>query len=254
MPPLSETLIRFEDAAMGYGRTVVLSGVSCALAAGSFTGLVGPNGSGKTTFLKTLLRFLPPLSGRVSLKEGLRCAYVPQMDTMNLLWPLTVREAVALGVRARRPFGRATPEERDAVGSAIERTGLAGLAGRLLSAVSGGQRQRAVLAQALAQRPEVLVLDEPTRGLDVVAERDFLELLAGLQRREGLTVLFVTHALPAVLNHAEGLLLFRDGRVIPASPDELAAPGRLEAIYGIPFVHGEAGGLRWVAPARKEAA
>jgi ABC-type cobalamin/Fe3+-siderophores transport system ATPase subunit len=124
------------------------------------------------------------------------------------------------------------------------------LADRLLRELSGGQRQRTAIAQAVAQAPDVYLLDEPTRGLDVVAERDLLELVAGLSEG-GKTVFLVTHSLSIPLNLSTRVLLFHGGRVISSTPDEMIGSRRLEDVYGVPFVHMEQEGQRWVVPARR---
>lgn len=235
---------------MGYGKVAVLSAVTLEIPAGGFTALVGPNGAGKTTLLGALLGQLRPRAGRVSVDASLRRAYVPQIDAMNLHWPLTVREAVELALRSRRAFGRLTAEEKGAAAEALALAGIEGVADRPLRAVSGGQRQRAVLAQALAQNPQALLLDEPTKGLDATAESQFLDLLARLRDERGMTILFVTHAIATALNHATQILLFHQGRVVDTTPEALVKTKILEDIYGAPFVHAETGGVRFVAPAR----
>ncbi|HNC73837.1 MAG TPA: ATP-binding cassette domain-containing protein, partial [Elusimicrobiota bacterium] len=121
---------------------------------------------------------------------------------------------------------------------------------RLLGEVSGGQRQRAVLAQALCQSPDVLVLDEPTKGLDVMAERDLLDLIAGL-RSQRLTILLVSHSLQIPLNFTDRILLFAEGRVVDTTPGELTTTNRLEEIYGAPFAHLEQEGMKWAMPRRR---
>jgi ABC-type Mn2+/Zn2+ transport system ATPase subunit len=234
---------------LGYSGDPVLSDVTLDIPAGGFTALVGPNGAGKTTFLRALLRRLTPRAGSVTLDGSKRLSYVPQLDAMNMHWPLTVGEAVSLALQARRPFGRLGAGEREAVAQALTLAGLDGVADRPLRAVSGGQRQRAVLAQALAQRPDALLLDEPTKGLDVAAEGQFLDLLKRLKDERGLTILFVTHALPTALNHASQILLFHQGRVVATTPEALVETRVLEDVYGTPFVHAERDGLRFVAPA-----
>jgi ABC-type Mn2+/Zn2+ transport system ATPase subunit len=244
------TLIRFNEADLGYGKTPVLRQVSCAIASGESVGLVGPNGSGKTTFLRAVLGLLKPSRGSVETDRGRRFAYVPQAENLNFFWPLTVREAVLLAFRSKRAWGRLTAEERDSAESAMERTGITPIAGRLLSEVSGGQRQRTILAQALSQKPDVLLLDEPTRGLDVVAEEDLLSLIQQITAERRMTLLFVTHTLQIPLNYTEKILLFADGSVIGATPEELIRTDKLETIYGRPFTHGEKDGVRWVLPRR----
>lgn len=243
-------LLRFENACIGYSRTEVLRAVNLAFAPGEPVGLVGPNGSGKTTFLRAALGLLPPREGKIHRDTSRRFAYVPQADQINALWPLTVRETAELPARASRVFGRQTPAERDRAERALSEVGLAGIADRLIRDVSGGQRQRAVLAQAIAQSPDVLLLDEPTKGLDVVAERDLLTLIAGLSTG-GRTVFVVSHSLYIPLNLSKRILLFHQGQVIATTSDEILKTKRLEEIYGIPFVQMERDGQRWVVPGRQ---
>lgn len=248
---MSGPLIRVRGADLGYRAAPVLRGVDLEVRAGEFVGLVGPNGCGKTTLLKSMLGLLPPLAGTVEADTTRRFAYVPQQEEINLLWPLSVRETVELAERSRRPLGRLEPEAAKAAEQAMARTGVLAIAERALASVSGGQRQRTILAQALSQRPDVLLLDEPTRGLDVLAEAEFLDLLQDLRKQEGLTIVFVTHSLAIPINHASTVVLFKDGAVFSATPDDLQKTRRLEEIYGAPFVHVESDGQRWTAPRRK---
>ena len=240
-------MIKLVKASFGYGRAPVVKEVDAEIKAGEFVALVGPNGAGKTTLLKGMLGLLRPLAGTLEISRGKRFAYVPQVDETTPHWPLSVRQAVGLALAARRPFGRLLPDERAAVEEALRRTGLAPVAERALREVSGGQRQKALLAQALAQRPDLLLLDEPTRGLDVAAEDEFLRLLAEA-RGAGMAQIFVTHTLAIPMNHADRILLLSAGRATTTTPDELAKTDLLQKIYGIPFVQHERDGRRWVWP------
>lgn len=244
---MSGPLIRFDGAALGYGARTVLRRVNLEIRRGESVGLVGPNGCGKTTFLRAVLGLIPPLAGRVERDLGARFAYVPQAEEMNLLWPLRVRDVVELPSRARRWFGRATASDRAAAASALERVGAGEWADRLIREVSGGQRQRAAIAQAVAQTPDVYLLDEPTKGLDVVAERDLLGLVGGLAE-EGRTIFLVSHSLDIPLNLSRRVLLFHDGTVVDSTPEEILHSGLLEKIYGVPFGQAEKDGQRWVYP------
>jgi ABC-type Mn2+/Zn2+ transport system ATPase subunit len=241
-------LIQFTDAVLGYGKQVVLKGVNLRIQEGEAMGLVGPNGCGKTTFLRAILGRLRPLSGRVECRAGPRFAYVPQAEEMNLLWPLTIKDVVELPARALRWGGRAHAEDHQRAQEAMTRSGVAPIADRLLREVSGGQRQRTAIAQAVAQSPDVYLLDEPTKGLDVVAERDLLDIVSGLSEG-GKTVFLVTHSLHIPLNLSKRILLFHQGRVISATPEEIIGSKLLEEVYGMPFVHMEQEGQRWVVPA-----
>lgn len=243
-------LLGFEKATLGYGRKAVLHDVDVQFDDGDFVGLVGPNGSGKTTFLRSVLGLAAPLAGRVWRSPDRRFAYVPQADEINLFWPLTVREIVQLPLRSRRWGGRLTSAESEAVEKAMARTGVLSLADRLLRDLSGGQRQRAVIAQAVVQGPDVVLLDEPTKGMDVVAERDLLALIGGLSE-EGATVFLVSHTLHIPLNYCRRLLLFHASRVMSTHPEEILASRSLEKIYGVPFEYMAQGDHRWAMPERR---
>jgi ABC-type Mn2+/Zn2+ transport system ATPase subunit len=241
------SLIRFDGARFGYGRRPVLEAVTCRIEPGESVGLVGPNGSGKSTFLKAVVGILPPMGGAVLVDRSRRFAYVPQSEELNLAWPLTVRDVVSLALRSRRCLGRMPPDDRRAVDEALDLMGIGGIANRLFREASGGQRQRAILAQALSQRPDVLLLDEPTRGLDVAAERDLLSAIRGFRGR-GMTILLVAHTLHIPLNETEKIFLFKDGTVIVTGPEELMRTQKLEEIYGVPFLRQERDGIRSVTP------
>lgn len=245
---MEHTLIQFTDASLGYGKHVVLKGVNLRIQEGEAVGLVGPNGCGKTTFLRSILGVLRPLSGEVNRRSGPRFAYVPQAEEMNLLWPLTIKDVVELPARALRWGGRVHPEDHQRAEEAMTRSGVAVIADRLLREVSGGQRQRTAIAQAVAQSPDVYLLDEPTKGLDVVAERDLLDIAAGLSEGRK-TVFLVTHSLHIPLNLSKRILLFHQGRVISSTPEQIIGSKLLEEVYGMPFVHMEQAGQRWVIPA-----
>jgi ABC-type Mn2+/Zn2+ transport system ATPase subunit len=243
------TLIQFNSADLGYGSPPVLRGVNLQIDEGESVGLVGPNGCGKTTFLRAVLGLLSPLAGTVQRRPGPRFAYVPQADEMNLLWPLTVEDVVQLPARAPRLGGRLSLGDRRRSDEAMARAGVTEIRKKLLREVSGGQRQRTAIAQALAQDPDVYLLDEPTKGLDVVAERDLLGLVAGLSEG-GKTVFLVSHSLHIPLNLSKRILLFHQGSVISSTPEDILNRRRLEDIYGVPFVHMEQNGQRWAVPAR----
>lgn len=199
-------LVSLSEAAVGYGRRPLLSGVSVAVSRGDFLAIVGPNGGGKTTLLRTLLGVLPALGGRRLVPAPLAVGYVPQRDQVDAIWPLTAEEVALMG-RARlvAPGRRAGPADRAAVREALARVGVAELAHRPFRDLSGGQRQRTLIARALAAEPELLALDEPTSGMDPAGELDVMDLLQGLNRERGLAVVMVSHRLDAVATYATQL-------------------------------------------------
>jgi ABC-type Mn2+/Zn2+ transport system ATPase subunit len=216
------TLIQIEGAAFGYGERPVLAGLDVRLRRGTLVGVAGPNGSGKSTLVRGVLGLLKPLQGRV-LNHARSLGYVPQRDTLDALYPLTALEVVRMGAYGRLGGLRLLRrEERQRARQALERVGLAGEAQRLFARLSGGQRQRILLARALVMAPEVLVLDEPTSGVDADAEAAILQLLGEL-REDGLAILFVSHRLEALCRVADELLWVDRGGVRLEDPRQFEA-------------------------------
>lgn len=228
-------LVTFDHATLGYGRHVVLRDLSFTIDEGDFLGLVGPNGSGKTTVLRAVLGTHAPLSGTVSLAPGLRFGYVPQRDMVDYDYPLTAVDVVLMGRYDRIGLGRRpSAKDRAKAMEALEQVGIPGLAGKHLRNLSGGQRQRTLIARALVGEPNVLVLDEPTSGMDLVSTTQILGLVRDLHERSGITVLMVSHALNEVANYVERIaLVVPDGfRIGPTA--EIMTEEVLSGIYGIP--------------------
>ena len=192
----------------------MVRGASLVVRPGEFVVLVGSNGSGKTTLLRGLLGFLAPLAGRLSRREGLRVGYVPQRETLDPLYPLTALQVARLGTWRDLPFWRfAGARERRRAREALQACHAADLASRRYSELSGGQRQRVLLARALATEPELLLLDEPTAGIDPEAEQGILELLRGLRDARGLSVWMVTHHVQATRGLADRTAIVENGSV-----------------------------------------
>ncbi len=198
----------------------MLRDVDVEVREGQYWGWIGPNGSGKTTLLRGFLGLLRPLAGDVRvaprLADHARIGYVPQRSELSDALPTTVRELVELGlVRSAVP----RRERAAALAWALEHAGLAGMERRDVWSLSGGQRQRALVARALVRRPELLVLDEPTEGLDVATQDALLETLGALHREARLTLIVVTHRLEIARERADHVALFLDGRVIAGPRD-----------------------------------
>jgi ABC-type Mn2+/Zn2+ transport system ATPase subunit len=222
----AEALFAAHGLSLGYGESPVLRDVDLTVRSGDFWCWIGPNGSGKSTLLRGFLGLLRPLAGELHvakrLQDHARLGYVPQRSELSDALPTTVRELVELGlVRSAVPRGGRAA----ALAWALGQVGLAGLERRSVWSLSGGQRQRALLARALVRRPELLVLDEPTEGLDVTTNDALLETLAALHREAGLTLLVVTHRLEIARERADHVALFVDGRVI-AGPRDAVLSGR----------------------------
>jgi ABC-type Mn2+/Zn2+ transport system ATPase subunit len=225
-----EDLLRLERAAFGYDGRAVVSGIDLTVGARDFLGIVGPNGAGKTTLFRGILGLIPPLGGSVRrLTHAI--GYVPQRESLDALYPLRVDEVVRMGAYGRlsglRRLGRA---ERALAGRCLARVGLAERARAPFAALSGGQRQRILIARALVTRPALLLLDEPTSGVDRSAQKAILALLAELHE-EGLGILLVSHQL-ALLREAVGeLLVVRDGRVERTGAAEALGPERIDRLF-----------------------
>lgn len=246
---MTAPLVALEDAAIGHGGRPILSGLSLGVRPGDFLAVVGPNGGGKTTLLRTLLGALPLVSGRLVRPRPVRVGYVPQREHVDAIWPFTVGEVVLMGrVPALGPLRRPGPADFAEVRGALARVGIEGLAGRWYGELSGGQRQRALIARALAAGPELLALDEPTNGMDPGAELATMDLLRDLQRGGPLAIVMVSHRIEAVANHArtfafvdKDVPLFGAGTV-----DEMLRPAALAALYRRPVTVREENGRRYV--------
>ena len=225
----------------GYAGVEVLRGISLAVRPGELVALIGPNGSGKTTLLRTMGRLLRPLAGQVLLdgadlwKLGARrvarsVGWVPQ--NARLAWPFTVQQVVALGRFPHRGWIAAwTAEDHRAVDEALAATGMEAHRDRPLGTLSGGEVQRAMLARVLAQRPRLLLLDEPVAHLDMKYKIAVLDLARGLARR-GLAVVISLHDLNLAGLYADRVILLADGRVFAEGPPErILARENLEAVY-----------------------
>jgi ABC-type Mn2+/Zn2+ transport system ATPase subunit len=229
-----EVIVRTAGLRLGYGQRVVLTQVDFQMRAGEFWFFLGPNGEGKTTLLRAILGMLRPQAGELWVHPELghreRIGFVPQRCDINPTLPTTVREFVLLGL-----VGIRTDRNDEALRLewALDKVGLARLEGKDYWSLSGGQRQRALVARALVRRPSVLILDEPTNGLDLSAEEAVLRLLADLNREGHQTLLFVTHNLAIAARYATHIALFHGGEVVSGPRPQVLHRQTLERIYGV---------------------
>lgn len=235
-----EELIKMEKVTAAYGQDPVLVNVDLAVAPGSFVGIVGPSGSGKTSVLRVITGSLRPIAGRVERTPRLRIGYVPQVDTVNWYFPVTVREAVLMGRTGDRRLPWASREELRLADQVLDHLGIGGVADRHIRELSGGQQQRVFVARAMLRRPQLLLLDEPTSGVDVRTRHDVLHLLHELHH-DGLAIVVTTHDLNGVAAHLPELICLHREVIARGRPREVLTPEVLERTYGAPMevlVHG----------------
>ncbi len=247
-------LVRFDHATLGYGRRVVLSDLTFEIPEGDFLGLVGPNGAGKTTILRAILGTLKPVAGTVTRLPDLRFGYVPQRDQVDYGFPLRVLDVVLMGRYYRVGIGRRPRrEDRDRAFAALDSVGIRELAAEPLTRLSGGQKQRTLIARALVGEPNLLVLDEPTTGMDLVSTTQILGLVRELHERSGLTVLMVSHALNEIANYVTRIALVQEGSFRIGAVDDVLNERTLSGLYGIPVEVDSFSGHRIVLARRSPA-
>ena len=229
---MNDPLITLDRLAIGYDGQAVLSGISLAIGRGSFTAILGANGTGKSTLLKTLLGLQPAVGGQIQFAKPVTFGYVPQAIQFDPLYPLTGFDVALMGTFGRVGPGRFPSRgEKDFVRECLRATAAEEFAPQKFSQLSGGQKQRVLIARALATKPDLLVLDEPTAGVDTAATHALLEFISQIHEERKLTVLLVTHDLPLVKKHAQQIIWLHNGEVLHGSVAELFTPERMAEIY-----------------------
>lgn len=234
---MAADLIRISDATLGYGRQKVLQGVNFAIRQGDFLGVMGPNGSGKTTILKSLLGLLKPISGKIETfgadASSHLFGYVPQRESLDSHFPLTALEVALMGRFGRiGTLRRPKAEDFKIARACLKQTYMDAFEDRLYRELSGGQKQRVLISRALASEPKVLLLDEPTNGMDMNAESAIMELLTELQRQKQTTIVFVTHLLSTVECYAHQVALITSkGNLLIGEKSRMLSPDVLADAY-----------------------
>jgi ABC-type Mn2+/Zn2+ transport system ATPase subunit len=234
-------IVEFENVSYTYGEGAVLDRVSLTIPEGAFVGVVGPSGAGKTTMLKLIAGTTKPAAGSVHVgsdgKMGkVRLAVVPQIEAIDWNFPVTVEEVVLLGRAAdRRLVPWAPASARAEAREILDKLGIGELAHRHIRNLSGGQQQRAFIGRALMRKPELLLLDEPTAGVDVKTRHDILHLLHSLNH-EGIAIVLTTHDLNAVAAHLPSLVCINCRLIAMGTPQEVLTPDVLSELYGADMI------------------
>ncbi len=223
------SLIAAHDISVQHGDFSALEGVTFAIEKGEIVTVVGPNGSGKSTLIRTILGVFTPSAGRIEIKSGLTIGYVPQKLTQDTGLPLTVRGFLSLPNRVSNAKAKA----------ALDETGAVGLEQRQISQLSGGQMQRVLLARSILNEPDILILDEPTQGLDQPGAADFYALIERVRDQHGCAVLLVSHDLHVVMSSSDRVICLNGHICCQGTPTVVRDAPEYQALFG----HGTQGTL-----------
>jgi len=233
--------VELDEVEFSYGEVRVLEAINLTVEPGDFLGIIGPNGSGKTTLLRIMLGLLEPTRGTVrffghspsSFRQWGRVGYVPQRATLDPALPATVHEVVATGlVPTLGLFGRIGAPQRSRIDEVLGHVGMQPHARARIGALSTGQQQRVLIARALVSNPELLILDEPTGGVDPEAQTSFYALLHHLNRERDVTLILVSHDIGVVAKEVTKLACLNRRLIFHGPPADFLSEGALSALYG----------------------
>ena len=238
-----EPIIRFDHASFGFSGVIALKDISLSIDAGEFVGVIGPNGSGKTTLCRAVLGLMAPIEGHLHIFDcacdKLRChhrakiGYLPQKGVVDRNFPVTVLETVMMGrYGALGLLTRPGAKDREIAMEALAHVAMEEHKDTALGHLSGGQQQRVFIARALAQQPKVLLLDEPTTGLDMTTQHNVIELVQHLHDELRLTVLLITHDINMIRSRVDRLVLLKTKLYAAGPPAEVLKPDILSEVYG----------------------
>lgn len=216
------SLVRVEDLSVRYGANTVLAGVSLTVEPGEIVTIVGPNGSGKTSLLRAIIGAVKPVKGRVTQDNGVRIGYVPQKLHIDETLPITVSRFLKL------PGGVTAADIDDA----LTQAGVPDLSKSQLSQLSGGQFQRVLLARALIRKPDLLLLDEPTQGLDQRGSASFYQQIEQVRQNTGCAVLMISHELHVVMSASDRVICLNGHICCEGTPAVVASAPEYRALFG----------------------
>ena len=239
----NNVIITFSQATINYQQRAALEDISLDVYQGEFIGIIGPNGSGKTTLLKSILGLVRPSKGSVQIFDcachKLRChhkakiGYIPQKGQIDPNFPVTVTETVMMGrYSSLGLFNRPSKPDKGLVETALTEVGMTGYEDAPLGHLSGGQQQRVLIARALVQQPEVLLMDEPTTGIDPPTQHSIIRLISNLHKNLNLTILLVTHDINMISPFVDRIALLKVRLFAIGTPSEVLNEKILSEIYG----------------------
>lgn len=240
---MSHSIVRFQHATFGFPGVIALKDISLEITNGEFVGVIGPNGSGKTTLCRAILGLMPPLEGtlrifdcscdKLQCRHRAKIGYLPQKGTIDRNFPITVLETVMMGrYGVLGLFKRPNNHDRGIAQESLAHVGMLDHRHDALGQLSGGQQQRVFIARALAQQPQVLLLDEPTTGIDIVTQHSVLDLITRLHRDLGLTIVLITHDINMIRTRVDRLVLLKTRLYAAGTAAEVLKPDILSQVYG----------------------
>jgi len=222
-----ETLLHLESVSLGYEGRAVIKDVNIQVHKGLCLGILGPNGTGKTTLIRAILGILKPMKGKIlwnskqNPSSRVQIAYVPQKEKLDPAYPLMISEVVQMGTYFERPWSpRLRRTQKKSASEALERVGMSHLSKMIFSECSGGQRQRVLIARALASKSDMIIFDEPTTGIDLTTRRQVIQLLSELHKNHKITILLVSQHFGPLQDLFEEVVWVQDGKAV-MGPAEL---------------------------------
>jgi zinc transport system ATP-binding protein len=233
--PDNDSIVRLDHVWVWLGETLALRDVSLEIEEGKYIGLMGPNGGGKTTLLKVIVGLIKPDRGSVTVRSpgGRPIGYVPQEEYIDPEFPVTAYDVVEMGLYGSLgPFRRVGRQQREQVLDALDKVGMKSHAARGIGALSGGQKQRVSIARAIVGRPSLLLLDEPTTGVDADTRDDFFRTLRELRRSLSLTIILASHDIEVVPTQVDEVICINQRVFVHAAPEEIRDVGDFRSAYG----------------------